>query len=178
MGTKSSSRAQELPGLRIENVRIAADFVHRPCADRPADTHDGMVKHKKATHRRAPRLVARVVDFLDFHRRDVPILGQPRRHGSERAPIVRADRFHLDGWGRDDQIGRADLPGGVVHEHPGGREVGGIAPRRTGVHPSLDPGDLLVAQRDVILESLNADLFLDEPRWHRPSAVAERRALP
>ena len=136
-----------------------------------------MVKHKEPAHRRAPWFVAGVVDFLYFHRRDVAILRQPRRDGGERAPIVGADRFHLDGGGRDDQIGCADLPGGVVREHSGGRQVGRIAARRSGVRPSRDPGNLRIGQRDVILEFLNADLFLDEPRRHRPPAVAQRRAL-
>ena len=136
-----------------------------------------MVKHKESAHRRASWFVAGVVDFLYFHRRDVAIFRQPRRDGGERAPIVGADRFHLDGGGRDDQIGCADLPGGVVREHSRRRQVGWIAARRSGVRPSRDLGNLRIGQRDVVLESLNADLFLDEPRRHRPPAVAQRRAL-
>ena len=51
-------------------------------------------------------------------------------------------------------------------ELDGRRRVGGVPARGPGVDPAADGRDLRVGQRRVLLEPLDADVALDEPRRH------------
>ena len=51
-----------------------------------------------------------VVDFLDFERRDVAILGEPGRNARNLTPPVGRGAFDQDLVRLDDEIGRADAP--------------------------------------------------------------------
>ena len=57
------------------------------------------------------------------------------------------------------------------------RHLGWIALRCAAVGPFRDGSDLGVVQRDVVLELLDAGVFLDEPRRHHAAFVAQRGAL-
>ena len=67
----------------------------------------------------------------------------------------------------DDEIGLADVPDIVVFELPWRRHVGHVALLRALVDPRRDRRDLLLGQRGVVLEFLNADVALDVPRRHQ-----------
>src|SRR5579871_562732 len=66
----------------------------------------------------------------------------------------------------DDEIGFADLPDLLVAKLARRRQVGRVALRSAGVHPLDHRGDLLLAQRNIITEMLDADVLVDEPRRH------------
>ena len=58
------------------------------------------------------------------------------------------------------------LPGVVGRPFAGGRHVLRITLRGTGIDPANDRVDLLVRQRDIILEFLHADVAVDVPGGH------------
>ena len=96
-------------------------------------------------------------------------------------PDVLMARRHRVFRRSDDEIRRTvsvsdTLPLVVGHERPGRRHVLRIALRRAGVHPADDRVDLLVGERDVVLEFLHAHAAVDVPRRHlaRFDAVLDR----
>ena len=108
-------------------------------------------------------------------RLDVAVLLQTER-GIERAEHVGTRRRHLVGWIAHDQIRLADLPDRPVRELRHLRHVSLVAHGRPGVHPGRDRRDLLVAQRNVVLELLDSDVLVDVPGGHLPGddAVLDR----
>ena len=122
------------------------------------------------------RLALLIVDFPDFNRRHVAILGEPGVGKTGRPPPVGLHGLHADRRRLDDEVRRADRPFVAVGELQRRRHVGGIALRRTAVRPLGDPRDFLVAQRDVVLVMLNADALLDVPRRHRALLAADAGA--
>ena len=129
VGDDARARLQQPRRLRIEEVGVAADLVHRPvgrllveCREQRAflvglavehlRAPDHVVEHEASADRGAAgrRLRLDVVDFLDLERRDVAILGQAGRHARNLAPPVRRVALHDEFLGLDDQIRRADRP--------------------------------------------------------------------
>ena len=169
--------------VRVEDVGVSSHFVHGPSAEPAArsalrdDRHHGVMEHEEAADRGATFLLPRVIHFLDFDRRDVTILGHAGGRGREHTPPVWADRLHAHGRCVDDEIGRADLPGVGVGPHARRRHIGRAPLRRAAVGPFRDRGDFGVAERDVVLEVLNAQIFFDEPRRHHAALVAQPGAL-
>ena len=116
-------------------------------------------------------------DLLDLDRPDVAILGQPGRERPEGAPPVGAVGPDADHGRGDDEVGLAHRPRGAVRPVDRRRHVGRIAPRRAGIDPLGDQRDLLPAERDVVLEALDADVLLDEPGRHALGIVVGARGL-
>jgi hypothetical protein len=141
------------------------------------DGHDRVMEDEEPADRRGPaRDVLRVVDFLDLDRRHIAILGQAGLAEAGAAPPIRADRLHAHLGRDDDEIGRADGPALGIRDGERLRQIGGIAARRATVDPRRDLGDVVVAQREVVLVMLDADVLLDVPRRHRALTAADRRA--
>src|SRR6185295_17377038 len=101
----------------------------------------------------------------------VAILGEPGRHARHLAPPVGRAALHLELLHLDDEIGRADRPGALIRIDLRRRHVGRVAARRAAVGPLRDGGDLVVAERGIVVEFLDADVLLDVPRRHHPHAV-------
>ena len=115
----------------------------------------------------------------DFDGADPARLGQ-RNIGQRPPPDVLAFGGHGVGSRFDDQIGlRADFLGRLplVRLGPllGRRHVLRIALRRAGIHPAGDGVDLVVRQRHIVLELVNAHRHIDMPRRHlaRDHALAD-----
>jgi hypothetical protein len=111
------------------------------------------------------------VDDAALDRLDVAIFFQVER-GRQRAVEVRSSGRHLEVRVTDHEIRRADPPGGDVLFLRHRRHVGRVALRRSGVDPLDDGGDLLVAQRRIVLVLLDANRLVEEPRRHLALADA------
>src|SRR6185295_16136235 len=107
----------------------------------------------------------------------VAILGEPGRHARHLAPPVGRAALHLELLHLDDEIGRADRPGALIRIDLRRRHVGRVAARRAAVGPLRDGGDLVVAERGIVVEFLDADVLLDVPRRHHPGARPHAGAL-
>ena len=106
---------------------------------------------------------ARLVDPLDRNRRA--------------PPLVLAVGLDVVGRRPDDQIGRTlqlrlELPRSSLGKAGHGRRVA-PATRRARIHPPHDRLDLVVAQRDVVLVGLHADVLVDMPGRHEALLHAE-----
>src|SRR5262245_39754898 len=71
---------------------------------------------------------------------------------------------------RDDEIGLANGPLVAIGELARRREIGRVPVWRAAVHPRRDHGDFMIAQRRIVLETLDADVLLNEPGWHLSQA--------
>src|SRR5262249_21594436 len=114
-----------------------------------------------------------VIDFPNRASRNIPIFREAGWNESDVSPPVwpMGRNSHLFGF--QHQIRFADRPLLRVIEIESRRHVGRITPRRAAVHPLPDFGNLLVGQRWIALELLNADVFLNEPRRHNAGMGAE-----
>ena len=101
---------------------------------------------------------------LGLDRLDVAVVRNPRRHDVVAPPVPRLGRNRMRRRGHD-HVG-LDGPGPELLKLDHGRRVLGVAPRRTVLHPVADRRDLVVGQRLVVLEALQADLGVDVPRGH------------
>ena len=104
--------------------------------------------------------------LLDLDRLDIAILGQPGWHGVERAKPVGGHRLDLLRGRGHDEIRRADRPSRRIRIVARRRHVARISARGAGVHPCRDRRNLGVVQGRIVLELLDADVLLDEPRRH------------
>ena len=183
--------------LRIEEVGVAADLVHRPVGARrrrtPADrppapcrvehlrAPDHVVEDEAAADRRAAGAARRrhVVDFLDLERRDVAVFGEAGRHAAESRPTSPA-RSPLTTISCVLTI-RSGVP--IAHVVPVGVDLA-----RGGMSAGLPRGAPLsahfaifaisvVAQRRIVLELLDADVLLDVPGRHHAGLRADAGAL-
>ncbi len=98
------------------------------------------------------------------------ILSQPRRHFGL-PPVILRERGHRVGRGLDDEVRRSaqllrKVPHVVVRELLRCGHVLRIALRCAGVDPRNHRLELLVGQRTIVLEGLNADGAIDMPRGH------------
>ena len=175
--------AQQPPGVVREDVRVAADLVHREARRRRqvgAFRRDGAVRHVVEHVAPADGVAGAVrrdvVEFLDLDRRHVAVLLEVDRDGAERGPLVGGGGRDDDRRRLDDQIRLTDLPLVRGAELERRRQVGRIAQRGTVIGPDRDLLDLLLAQRDVVLVVLNPEVPLDEPRRHGAPFAAETRA--
>ncbi len=187
------SSLEQTRGFRIEEVGLASNFVNRPRGAVVAGAQqihrrrfvrqdsrrpNHVVEHEAPADRVATRLGgASVVHFANLQRRNVPILGQSGWHAWNLAPPVGRSGLHQHILGSHDQIGFADRPLGRVVPDSQWRHRGRIASRRAIIGPLRDLGDLLVAQRRIVLELLNADVLLDVPGRHDASARSHAGAL-
>ena len=167
------ARLQQLPGIGVENVRVAPHLVDRPetrLGDRlpvGADRHeDQVVDDVDPTDGVALRHALVGVHLAHLDGRDVAVPGQAGRRLAHRPPPVGRRRGHLDLRRREDEIGLADLPARRIGD--GGLRVrpGRLATRRTVVGPRRDGRDLLRAQRDIALVVLDTDVLFDIPGRH------------
>ena len=163
-----------------EDVGVAPHLVDRepggvggvgPLGDHRSVGH--VVEDVAPAHGVAGAVGRDVVELLHLDGGDVAVLGEPDGDGPEVGPLVGAGGGHGDQRRLDDQVGLADLPLVLVTEVDGRGHVRGVAERRAGVDPAADQLDLLLAQRDVVLVVLDADVALDEPRGHRAALVAQ-----
>ena len=85
-------------------------------------------------------------------------------------PHILMLRLHRVGFGFDDEIRRTQIlltfPLIRLGKLFRRRHVLQIAERRSGIDPADDRADLVVGQRHVVLELLNADILVDMPRRH------------
>ena len=132
------------------------------------DAHvvDAEVTEAAQRFRRFPGLVIEQPDLLHLDRLDPAFFGQAGRDRADLVVVVGGDG--RDGHHRrgDDEVRRADGPQVGVGPLQRRRHVGHGAARRPGVGPSSERGNLLVGQRDVFLEVLDADVLFDEPGRH------------
>ena len=177
-------RRKQAAGLRRKEIRVAADLMNRPAAAalvgaaaRALALDDALVGHvveDVASADRRRRFVVRdVVDLADLDGRHIAILGQARRNHAEVAPVIGTDRRHGHVLRCQDQIGLADRPFVAAVELERLRHVGWVTARRAAVHPCCDHRDLGVAERRIVLELLDADILLDEERWHGAALAAQ-----
>ena len=107
----------------------------------------------------------RGVARLALDRLDIAIFGEAGVHVVAAPPVGRFGRHDVLRR-RDDDVGLADVPAIRVVELARLRHIGGVAHRRARVDPLDDLLDLVVAQRWIVLEALNADVRIDAPRRH------------
>ena len=199
VGDDARAGLQQARRLRIEEVGVAAHFVHRP-VDRllvederqrirllrsVLSTSSTCVRQIMWWNTKRPptvgvgraRRAVDVVDFLDLERGDVAIFGEPGRDARNLAPPVGRAALHGELLRLDDQIRRADRPRLRVGVDLRRRHVGRVAARRAAVGPLGDRGDLVVAQRRIVVELLDADVLLDVPRRHHAGLRADAGAL-
>ena len=165
-----------------EDVRVAADLVHRPRrrltlrSARHMRAPDHVVHDEASAHRLAARAARRhVVDLADLHRAHVAVRLERDRDRLDLTPPIRGIAFHRDLVRRHDQV-RPDRPRGGVAPLDRLGQVRRVALRSTVVDPRLDERELLVREGRVVLVVLDADVLLDVPRRHGAHAVADRRA--
>ncbi len=137
VGDDARSGLQQPAGQLIEDVGVAADFVHGPRRDavavlqhelegqlgvlghfaQHARAPDHVVEHVAAADGLAAGAAARhVVDLANLDRRDVAILGQAGRDALDLAPPVGRVALDQQLVARHDQIGLADAPVAAVGE--------------------------------------------------------------
>ena len=131
-----------LPGLRVQHHQLAV----------------GVVRRGATVERR-----------LDRNRLDAPILGQARWDDRPPPHVLTLGRDRV-GLGGDDEIGRpqllGELPLAGIGKRDRRRHVGGIAPRRSVVDPKSDRPHLRLAEPQVVLQLLDADVTVVPIRRH------------
>ncbi len=103
---------------------------------------------------------------LRLHCLDVPIFRKPAVGDVIDPHVGTARRHDMRLRNLDDEIRLADVPHVVVLKLARRRHVGHVAFLRALVDPCRNRRDLLLGQRRVVLEFLNADVALDMPRRH------------
>ena len=166
------ARAQQQTGLRVEVVRVAPHFVHRPDALLVGGgAHDPRVLVRVGTPERlelldrelvgvddvphqvvnaptrtdgvAPARRLDVVDLLHLNGRHVAVFGQALDgHLPDPPPPVGIGGADLDRRRRDDEVGLADGPDRRVRELEQRRRIGRVAAWRPVVDPRRDGLDL------------------------------------
>ena len=103
---------------------------------------------------------------FDLDRLDISILGEARIHQNVDPSVGRFGGHQLVFRQRDDQIRLIEVPliGIVELARPG--HIGGISLGRAGIHPFDDGRDLLVGQRHIVLEVVDAYVLVDVPGRH------------
>src|ERR1700682_5262418 len=102
IGHNIRTRLEKPAGLRIEKVRIAADFVDGPGRVDPIATAvirspDHVVKYVPPTDRGPTASILRdVIHLLDLERRDVTVLREAGRDALDLAPPVGGVRLDQD----------------------------------------------------------------------------------
>ena len=89
---------------------------------------------------------AEALEGPDLDAPDVPILLQAGVDQDIDPPVSRLRRHHLVFRQLDDQIRLAHVPGIAVFELARRGHIGGVAFRRSGIHPLDDGRDLIVAE--------------------------------
>ena len=146
------ARLHQLAGAVREDVAVLADGV----LDERAAGHRLIVGSDEARDlvvhdaRRGART------RLRFDRLDVAILGETRIRQIVRPPIGTRRRDRDVRRHRDDEIRLADVPAVRIVEHLRRGHVGRVAARRAAVHPRRDRRDLVVGQRRIVLELVDA----------------------
>lgn len=132
----------------------AVDEMHRPPAE-PGGVARGVECGPDGVMKDEPSAgtALHVADFLDLERLDIPVRAEPGRYRRQRPPLV--------GRGKDQRCW----------------EVGRIPAGGARICPCRHRRDFLLAQGDVVLVVLDADILLDEPGWHDSHSVAQTRTL-
>src|SRR5262249_11897712 len=116
-------------------------------------------------------------DFLDLERCHVAIVGEAGRDARYFAPPVWCVALHQDLLALDNKIRGADRPRPGVGPLLRRRHVGRIAARRAVVDPLRNRRDVVVAERWIVLELLDAEVLLDVPRRHYAGSRSDAGAL-
>src|SRR5439155_27219506 len=95
---------------------------------------------------------------------DVPILGKAGIHDYVLPGIGGLCRNREVLWHLHDKVRRADAPFVVVIEFTTPRHVGRIALRSARIDPLPDRCDLLICERDAVLELADADVRVEVTR--------------
>ena len=169
---------EELPGIGSIEVELLAN--------RPFHQHCPAIQFAVAASRKAARILVILSEVCDGVMDDSTALDRPRPHfdgahpsglrdGNRRdrpEPGVLMLRRHRIRRRGNDQIRLPEqlrrLPFVVGRPLSRRRQVVGVAERRAAIHPLSDCCDLLVGQRHVVLELLDADRLVDVPRRHLP----------
>src|SRR6185503_11425810 len=83
-------------------------------------------------------------------------------------PLIQSGGFHVEWIRLDDEIRRASefllgLPLRRIRPLHGRRKIRAATERRSAIDPTSERFDLVVAQRDVVLEFLDTDGLVDVP---------------
>jgi hypothetical protein len=140
-------------------VRTFTDIVH---ANELLARVDVLDQIGQQVVRHGPRTWAR----LRLYGADVAVFGQARI-GDEVDELVGAvGGHHVRHRHLHDEV-RPDVPDAVVVELLRRGHIGHVALRRALIHPRGDRRDLVIAQRRIVLELLDADVPFDVPRRHQ-----------
>ena len=169
---------QQLAGVRAHHLALLAD---RPFHERRGQTRrrrDARLGLLEVRNRVMRDLAALQRLGPDLDRAHPARLGDARRRDAL-VPDVLRHRRHGEVVRLDDQVRlflaerRREVPALIVGPLLWRRHVLRVALRRAGVDPADDRVDLIVGERSVVLELLDADGPIDLPRRHL--AVADAR---